>query len=345
MELLMGRNRAQMLNPGNPNLPLQQYATGNHPLLPHHQHLMSNNFPQNLPMGSAGLYAGLASAATASSRDALHQHPPGLLQQLMTAGLTIPPTGGGPGGTMSAVGAMASANASVSAQQGGAGAAGAYPGNPNVNPYGAARRPDPALDAAAAAAAGGGNSGSMLHNYWSRGVPLSVTSAVASAPPAGAGHSQMAQVTPFFASYPGAGAAASYQGGGGGGTDQLHGALSRSSSTAAAAGAGQPTRSSGSREIGKRTKLLYVRTDDESVNAYQCFARKQIELFEATQDDVDAGAQVCMGRAVSCHAAQSGSSCVFMEEGMEEASNTLLFVLSYSSPSSRDVTNQSFWVR
>ena len=45
------------------------------------------------------------------------------------------------------------------------------------------------------------------------------------------------------------------------------------------------------RDPDDRGKLLYVSSDEESVNSYQRFARKQIELFEAQQEDVDAGAQ------------------------------------------------------
>eukprot|EP00797_Seminavis_robusta_P010039 Sro1735_g294350.2 (497) ;mRNA; f:13905-15544 len=59
----------------------------------------------------------------------------------------------------------------------------------------------------------------------------------------------------------------------------------------AAAGGGAEEEKEEQQPIGRRRVALYVTTDDESVNAYQCFARKQIELFEATQDDVDAGAQ------------------------------------------------------
>lgn len=56
-----------------------------------------------------------------------------------------------------------------------------------------------------------------------------------------------------------------------------------------------------------RSKLLYVASDDESVNGYQCFARKQIELFEATQEDVDAGAQ---GRNKPIILGQVGIRCI-----------------------------------
>ena len=65
------------------------------------------------------------------------------------------------------------------------------------------------------------------------------------------------------------------------------------------------------RPNGTRSKLLYVPTDDSSVNAYQCFARKQIELFEATQDDVNAGAQ---GRNKPIVLGQVGIRCVHCAE-------------------------------
>lgn len=56
-----------------------------------------------------------------------------------------------------------------------------------------------------------------------------------------------------------------------------------------------------------RSRRLYVPTDDDSVNAYQCFARKQIELFEATHDDVNAGAQ---GRNKPIILGQVGIRCI-----------------------------------
>ena len=71
--------------------------------------------------------------------------------------------------------------------------------------------------------------------------------------------------------------------------------------------AGASPRPTTLRSSGGRSKLLYVPTDDDSVNPYQCFARKQIELFEATQEDVNAGAQ---GRNKPIVLGQVGIRCV-----------------------------------
>jgi hypothetical protein len=42
---------------------------------------------------------------------------------------------------------------------------------------------------------------------------------------------------------------------------------------------------------GRPPVILYVPCDEESLTPYQCLARKQIELFEAQQSDVEAGTQ------------------------------------------------------
>jgi hypothetical protein len=50
-----------------------------------------------------------------------------------------------------------------------------------------------------------------------------------------------------------------------------------------------------------------VPSDDESVSPYQCFARKQIELFEAGEVDVESGAQ---GRNKPVVLGQVGIRCI-----------------------------------
>jgi hypothetical protein len=45
------------------------------------------------------------------------------------------------------------------------------------------------------------------------------------------------------------------------------------------------------RLTGRSTIILYQEADDSTLSLYQCFARKQLELFEATQNDLDGGAQ------------------------------------------------------
>jgi hypothetical protein len=45
------------------------------------------------------------------------------------------------------------------------------------------------------------------------------------------------------------------------------------------------------RVTGRGTIILYQESDDSTLSPYQCLARKQLELFEATQEDVDGGAQ------------------------------------------------------
>jgi hypothetical protein len=42
---------------------------------------------------------------------------------------------------------------------------------------------------------------------------------------------------------------------------------------------------------GRSPLLLHVPSDEDSISPYQCLARKQIELFEAQVNDVEAGAQ------------------------------------------------------
>lgn len=58
-----------------------------------------------------------------------------------------------------------------------------------------------------------------------------------------------------------------------------------------------------------RTKriLLYVPSDNESLSPYQCFARQNIELFEAREVDVQTGAQ---GRNKQVQLGQVGIRCI-----------------------------------
>jgi hypothetical protein len=42
---------------------------------------------------------------------------------------------------------------------------------------------------------------------------------------------------------------------------------------------------------GQQPLPLYISCDDESLSAYQCLARRQIELFEASAEDVESNAQ------------------------------------------------------
>ena len=67
-------------------------------------------------------------------------------------------------------------------------------------------------------------------------------------------------------------------------------------SAAAAAAASEPLSSN----------VLYNIGDDRCLSQFQCLARKQIELFEATQDDVDVGAR---GRNIPIKLGQVGIRC------------------------------------
>ena len=58
---------------------------------------------------------------------------------------------------------------------------------------------------------------------------------------------------------------------------------------------------------GTRRILLYVPSDDESISPYQCFARQNIELFEAQETDVQTGAQ---GRNKPVQLGQVGIRCI-----------------------------------
>jgi len=58
---------------------------------------------------------------------------------------------------------------------------------------------------------------------------------------------------------------------------------------------------------GKNNKLLlYMACDDDSLSAYQCLVRKQIELFEAKEEDVESNAQ---GRNKPIVSGQVGIRC------------------------------------
>jgi hypothetical protein len=58
---------------------------------------------------------------------------------------------------------------------------------------------------------------------------------------------------------------------------------------------------------GGRALSLYVPSDDESLSQFQCLARKHIELFEAQEEDVEAGAQ---GRNKPIVMGQVGIRCI-----------------------------------
>ena len=65
----------------------------------------------------------------------------------------------------------------------------------------------------------------------------------------------------------------------------------------------------GHRVDNSRTKrmLLYVPSDNESISPYQCFARQNIELFQAQEVDVQTGAQ---GRNKPVKLGQVGIRCI-----------------------------------
>lgn len=61
-----------------------------------------------------------------------------------------------------------------------------------------------------------------------------------------------------------------------------------------------------SRGVSRRPVVLYLSCDESSLTPYQCVARKQIELFEASQGDIEAGTQ---GRARSITLGRVGIRC------------------------------------
>lgn len=64
--------------------------------------------------------------------------------------------------------------------------------------------------------------------------------------------------------------------------------------------------SSPSSSSGARSHLLYVESDERNLSQYQCMARKQIEIFEATADDAGTNAQ---GRNRPVNPGQVGIRC------------------------------------
>ena len=71
----------------------------------------------------------------------------------------------------------------------------------------------------------------------------------------------------------------------------MAGTSSAAGLTAPAGTASTPTRNSGLRNVHESSaprspRTLYTPSDDSTLSAYQCLVRKQIEMFEATQDDV-----------------------------------------------------------